>query len=100
VAIVVHHRHGIDWAGITRLIAERVLQHPDALEVLCRECHQYEHLRDLVCSKEEKPMTTDERITKAEQLLRDAADRLEAPGSHRALIERIREFLGQKEADE
>lgn len=43
VDIVVHHREGIDWDGITDLVIQRVLQTPDKLEVLCRPCHDKEH---------------------------------------------------------
>ena len=39
----VHHKDGIDWDGLTELIARRILHHPDRLEVLCPECHDKEH---------------------------------------------------------
>lgn len=39
----VHHRDGIDWGEITKIIRERVLQTPDALVTLCKECHEIEH---------------------------------------------------------
>lgn len=45
VKVQVHHRHGIDWDGVVDLIAERVLQTPDDLEVLCEACHDQEHDR-------------------------------------------------------
>jgi len=43
VKVVVHHRNGIDWSGIADLIRERVMVHPDNLEVLCKSCHDLEH---------------------------------------------------------
>lgn len=39
----VHHKDGIDWDGITDLIAQRILHHPDRLQALCDECHGAEH---------------------------------------------------------
>lgn len=45
VAIRVHHRDGIDWQGIAAIIRERVLQTPDAYDVLCAECHDKRHGR-------------------------------------------------------
>ncbi len=42
--VEVHHRSGIDiWAEVVDLIAEKILSHPDGLEVLCPECHKEEH---------------------------------------------------------
>lgn len=43
VAIQVHHIHGIDWDGICQDIRKRVLQTPDAYEVLCKDCHAARH---------------------------------------------------------
>jgi len=43
VKVVVHHRNGIDWSGIAELIRERILVHPDKLEVLCKPCNDKEH---------------------------------------------------------
>ena len=37
--VEVHHKHMIDWEGVCQLIRERVLQTPDDLETLCKECH-------------------------------------------------------------
>lgn len=39
----VHHLKGIDWTGLIDLIRERLLQTPDELKVLCKECHDKEH---------------------------------------------------------
>lgn len=44
--VEVHHRYGIDWDGVLEFIRERVLQTPDKLEVLCKECHTAEHEKD------------------------------------------------------
>ena len=46
VKIQVHHRNGIDWAGIAQLIRERVLQTPEAYDVLCVDCHDKRHEND------------------------------------------------------
>jgi 5-methylcytosine-specific restriction endonuclease McrA len=43
VAVNVHHREGVEWAGLLELIRERLLQHPERLEVLCTDCHETEH---------------------------------------------------------
>lgn len=43
VKVQVHHKNGIDWAGIAGLIRERVLQTPADYEVLCEKCHAEEH---------------------------------------------------------
>jgi 5-methylcytosine-specific restriction endonuclease McrA len=43
VAVSVHHRDLIDWAGLLELIRERLLQSPEKLEALCDDCHQEEH---------------------------------------------------------
>ena len=43
VYIQAHHINGIDWKGIGELIRERVLQTPQAYEIMCKECHQKEH---------------------------------------------------------
>lgn len=45
VKIEVHHRRGIDWDGITDLVAERVMQTPEDYEVLCKRCHDDHHGR-------------------------------------------------------
>lgn len=39
----VHHQLGIDWDGVVDLIIERVLQDPEFLVPLCKECHAKEH---------------------------------------------------------
>ena len=41
--VQVHHIGGIDWKGIADIVRERVLIHPDGLEVLCKDCHEAEH---------------------------------------------------------
>ncbi len=46
VYVEVHHRKGIDWNGICDVVAERVLQTPDDLEVMCKDCHKKEHNDD------------------------------------------------------
>jgi hypothetical protein len=43
VSIEVHHKHGVDWAGLIELIISRLLPDPDELECLCKECHEDEH---------------------------------------------------------
>ena len=45
VYVEVHHREGIDWEGVVDIIAERILQTPDKLEVCCKACHDKEHGR-------------------------------------------------------
>ena len=40
VKIHVHHKEGIDnWDDIIDMIMEKLLCHPDKLEVLCVDCH-------------------------------------------------------------
>ena len=46
-AVQVHHKAGIDWDGLVDLVIARVLQSPDALEVLCPDCHAKKHARPL-----------------------------------------------------
>jgi predicted HNH restriction endonuclease len=42
--VEVHHISGIDiWEDVIDLIAEKILCHPDGLEVLCPDCHKKEH---------------------------------------------------------
>jgi 5-methylcytosine-specific restriction endonuclease McrA len=43
VSVQVHHKKGIDWDGIVDDIISRVLQRPEDLEVLCKNCHDKEH---------------------------------------------------------
>ena len=43
VKLHVHHIDGIDWDGVTEVVIERLLPHPDRLEVLCKACHDEEH---------------------------------------------------------
>jgi len=45
VYLEVHHKDGIDWDGVVDIIAERILQTPENLEVTCKECHDKEHGR-------------------------------------------------------
>ena len=42
VDVQVHHLDGIDWDGLIALIRERILQTPDKLQTLCKECHEKE----------------------------------------------------------
>jgi hypothetical protein len=39
VKIEVHHLEGIDWQKIEEYIYRHLLVNPDALQVLCKECH-------------------------------------------------------------
>lgn len=39
VDVTVHHAQGIDWEGVIDIIAERILQDPSRLAVLCKDCH-------------------------------------------------------------
>lgn len=41
--VQVHHKDGIDWNGVTELVAERLLPDPDRLETICKECHEKLH---------------------------------------------------------
>lgn len=43
IAVCVHHRKEIEWDGVLEFIRERVLQTPDDLETLCKECHDKKH---------------------------------------------------------
>jgi hypothetical protein len=43
VKINVHHKSGIDWDGVIRLIRERLLQTPDKYVCMCEECHVKHH---------------------------------------------------------
>lgn len=43
VTIEVHHINGIDWSGLCSLIRDRLLQTPDKLVCMCKECHAKEH---------------------------------------------------------
>lgn len=43
VRINVHHKSGIDWDGVIRLIRERLLQTPDKYVCMCEECHVKHH---------------------------------------------------------
>lgn len=42
VAVEVHHIDGIDWEGLCNLIRERILQTPEKMVTLCKECHRKE----------------------------------------------------------
>ena len=44
--VQVHHVNGIDWDGIADIIKERVLQTPDSLITMCKECHGAEHAKE------------------------------------------------------
>jgi predicted HNH restriction endonuclease len=39
VKLEVHHIDGINWEGLIQLVRERLLQTPDRLKPLCRDCH-------------------------------------------------------------
>jgi len=41
VFVEVHHRDGIDWAGLLADIRERLLNQP--MIVLCKDCHKEQH---------------------------------------------------------
>ena len=43
VKIQVHHKDRIDWEDLINLVYERLLHHPDRLEVLCEDCHKETH---------------------------------------------------------
>lgn len=43
VKIEVHHREGIEWERVVDYVYRHVLVHPDALEVLCEDCHDRRH---------------------------------------------------------
>lgn len=43
IGLQVHHRDGIDWNGVIDLIFERIMVHPDKLQVLCEGCHAEHH---------------------------------------------------------
>ncbi len=43
VSLEVHHRDGIDWNGLTELIARRMLPPWDRLQPLCKACHHETH---------------------------------------------------------
>lgn len=40
IHVEVHHKKGCDWEQIIDLIAEKILQPPDDLETVCKECHK------------------------------------------------------------
>ena len=44
--VQVHHIHGIDWNGVVDIIKERILQQPDNLVTMCKECHDKEHKKE------------------------------------------------------
>jgi len=41
--VQVHHINGIDWDGVVDIIKKRILQHPDDLITICKDCHDKEH---------------------------------------------------------
>jgi 5-methylcytosine-specific restriction endonuclease McrA len=43
IKVEIHHREKIDWDGLLELIRERLLQSPERLEALCKDCHDKEH---------------------------------------------------------
>ncbi len=45
VKVQVHHLDGIDWEWILDKVYEKLLCNPDRLEVLCKKCHDKEHLK-------------------------------------------------------
>jgi len=52
VYIQVHHTDGIDWEGIVDLIFERVLVAPEKMTVLCKECHDKRHGKEVIPDEE------------------------------------------------
>jgi len=53
VKIEVHHRNGIDWAGVVQLIRDRILQQPEDYDILCQRCHDKVHGRVRKVKEEE-----------------------------------------------
>jgi predicted HNH restriction endonuclease len=47
VKLEVHHLDGIEWEEVIDFIAKNVLQTPDRLIPLCKECHEKEHHEDI-----------------------------------------------------
>lgn len=43
VYVEVHHKDGIDWDGLLKLVRERLLPPAEGMEVLCKNCHREEH---------------------------------------------------------
>lgn len=43
VSVEVHHLTLIDWEKMIDLVYERLLQTPEDMTTLCRECHKIEH---------------------------------------------------------
>lgn len=41
--VEVHHIEGIDWDGVIDIIFNRILVHPNKLQVLCKKCHKEKH---------------------------------------------------------
>jgi 5-methylcytosine-specific restriction endonuclease McrA len=46
VKIHAHHIYGVEWGDLVDLIFERLLQTPDAIELLCVDCHDAEHAKE------------------------------------------------------
>ncbi len=44
VKLEVHHLDGIEWEAVIDFIAKNVLQTPDRLMPLCKECHKQTHI--------------------------------------------------------
>jgi len=42
-SVVVHHKRLVDWDPIIDLVIEKLLQTPEDLVTLCKECHKKEH---------------------------------------------------------
>lgn len=43
VKLEVHHLDGVDWTGLCDIIRDRLLQTPDRLAPLCKQCHNDQH---------------------------------------------------------
>jgi hypothetical protein len=43
VKIQVHHINGIDWEYMIDMVYDKLLCGPEAMRVLCKECHKKEH---------------------------------------------------------
>jgi len=51
VKLMVHHTEGIDWDGIFDFIRERLLQTPDKLAPLCKDCNDQIHPENVTKGK-------------------------------------------------
>jgi len=51
VSVEVHHLSLIDWEYLIDLVYERLLQTPEDMTTLCKECHKIEHNPELGVKK-------------------------------------------------